>query len=142
MQIRHIGIVSQNIESSLAFYCDLLGGHIARKMEETGSFISSILGQQNVEVTTVKLNLPEGTAQIELLSFLSPQAQGQPATLFSNGLTHFALTVNKLEDLYQRMRQKNISFITEPKLSEDGGAKVCFCQDPNGVYIELVELIG
>jgi catechol 2,3-dioxygenase-like lactoylglutathione lyase family enzyme len=142
MQLRHIGIVSQDIESSLTFYCDLLGGFVARKMEESGHFISMVLGHENVKVTTVKLNLPEGVAQIELLSFLKPQSQGKPASLFSNGLTHFALTVNNLNNLYQKMIQKNVPFVTEPQLSKDGLAKVCFCQDPNGVYIELVELLN
>jgi catechol 2,3-dioxygenase-like lactoylglutathione lyase family enzyme len=142
MQLRHIGIVTQNIESSLAFYCDLLGGFVSRKMEESGSFISMVLGRKSVEVTTIKLNLPEGEAQIELLSFLNPRSQGEAVDLFSNGLTHFALTVNSLDNLHKKMIQRNVPFITEPQLSKDGFAKVCFCRDPNGVYIELVELVN
>jgi catechol 2,3-dioxygenase-like lactoylglutathione lyase family enzyme len=142
MQVRHLGIVSQDLDRSLSFYCDLLGGSISKKMEESGSFISAILGHENIEVTTIKLNLPEGVVQIELLSFLNPRSHGESSSLFSNGLTHFALTVNNLRNLYEKMIQKNVPFITEPKLSQDGLARVCFCQDPNGVYIELVELVN
>ena len=142
MQIRHIGIVTQDIRSSINFYCDLLGGNISRKMEESGSFISTVLGKKNVEVTTIKLNFYESVTQLELLSFTNPKVQGKPSDLFSSGLTHFAMTVKDLMGLYQRMLEKGISFITEPLLSEDGLARVCFCQDPNGVYIELVELLS
>ena len=43
--------------------------------------------------------------------------------------------------LYAKLSTKKISFISKPLISEDQKAKVCFCLDPNGVYIELVEII-
>lgn len=142
MQLRHIGIVCQNLEKSLKFYCHFLGGTIERQMEESGTFIETILGKKSVKVTTVKLDLLGGGAQLELLFFKDLSNSERNDDLFSTGLTHFALKVSKLDRLHKEMQEAGVFFISEPQISEDGLAKVCFCRDPSGVYIELVELMN
>lgn len=142
MELRHVGIVCKDLEESLKFYCDSLGCTVARRMHESGRFISKILGAPQAEVITVKLVLPAGNGQIELLSFIQPESNEISSNLFNIGVTHFALKVQQIDALYKKMKQGGISFLCSPEISEDGMAKVCFCQDPNGVYIELVEIIG
>lgn len=141
MQVRHIGIVCKNIDESLFFYKDLLGCSVVRDMNEDGFFISTVLNHENVNVRTIKLALPKGETQVELLSFQSPSSFGEPVSIFNHGLSHFALKVDSVNDLYERLKNHQTSFISSPQLSEDRKAKVCFCKDPNGVFLELVEII-
>ena len=39
------------------------------------------------------------------------------------------------------MKKENIEFINKPIITLDNKAKVAFCKDPNGCFIELVELL-
>lgn len=141
MQLRHIGIVTSDLDKSLDFYKRWFGCFVSRAMNESGDFISEILGYDNAEVKTVKISFPEGESQLELLSFQNPKIRDSHSTLTSSGLTHFAIKTVNLNQLYQEMLGSGISFISEPKKSVDGAAKVCFCKAPDNVYIELVELL-
>ena len=70
-EIRHIGIVVNNMENSLKFYRDLLGLKIIRDMDEHGDYIDNMLSLNNVQVITVKLSADIGNTLIELLDFKS-----------------------------------------------------------------------
>ncbi|HWY61200.1 MAG TPA: VOC family protein [Rhizomicrobium sp.] len=137
--LRHAGIVVSDLDRALYFYCDLLGLTLARRMQESGPFVSSILGMENVEVETAKLAGEDGS-QLELLAFIQPVADlAPPPSLIRRGPTHIALTVRNLDSLYARMAAQGVNFTTAPRVSVDGGAKVTFCRDPDGTYLELVE---
>ena len=44
VNLRHVGIVSGNLSKSIRFYKDVLGFKIIKKMDETGSNLSKIMG--------------------------------------------------------------------------------------------------
>jgi hypothetical protein len=43
--------------------------------------------------------------------------------------------------MYQRLKNAGIEIISEPLLSSDKTAKVFFCIEPNGIRVELVEIV-
>lgn len=138
--LRHFGLVVQDLEVSLHFYCVLLGMGVARRMEESGPFLEKILDIPGVKVTTVKLMTSEGTALLELLNFTNPKSEKKKLkSLASAGYTHMSFTVNGLDNLYQHLLAKKVTFLSEPSKSPDGKALVAFCKDPEGNWIELVE---
>ena len=140
MRIRHIGITVKDMNKSLSFYRDTLGFTVAREMDESGPFIDSLSGLKDVKVKTVKLNAPspEG-GMIELLCYQSHNSDVSFENITTCGISHFALTVNNIESLYNKLRKLKIVFNCEPKLSDDGGAIVTFCRDPENNLIELVQ---
>jgi catechol 2,3-dioxygenase-like lactoylglutathione lyase family enzyme len=141
--VRHVGIVVRDADRSLAFYRTLLGLRVEVDQDERGEFIETILGSPGVRVRTVKLSAPEGTTLIELLQFADAEAEvAAPASLQRVGPTHAALTVSGLDDLYTRLTQQGVEFLSPPKVSADGGARVAFCADPDGTMLELVEPVG
>ena len=40
-----------------------------------------------------------------------------------------------------KLKNKGIKFLSEPTVSSEKFAKVCFCIDPNNVRVELVEIL-
>ena len=139
LNIRHVGIVVSNLENSIAFYKDLLGFEIISNTLEPSLFIDKLLGISNSRLTTVKMRLPEGHI-LELLHFQSHQDPDiQIKDLVSVGITHFALTVKNIELLYTKLMNLGVEFICPPEKSPNGFAKVTFCTDPEGNYIELVQ---
>jgi catechol 2,3-dioxygenase-like lactoylglutathione lyase family enzyme len=140
---RHFGIVVSDLDGALAFYRDLLGLKEVRRMEESGTFIETVLALPDARVTTVKLEASPGGVQIELLQFHShPAAAMAPRPAYELGPTHLALTVDDLDTLHRRMVAAGLPFLSPPQRSVDGRARVAFCRDPEGTLLELVEVVS
>ncbi len=139
-EVRHVGIVVNNMENSLKFYQDLLGFKIIRDMDEHGIYINNMLSLDNVQVRTVKLSAGTGNTLIELLDFKSHD-DNDIRNFYTIGASHVALTVDNLEDLYKHLTKNNVKFNAPPQKSPDGLVKVTFCNDPDGTPIELVEIL-
>lgn len=138
--IRHFGIVVENLEQSLHFYRDLLGLEIKRDMQEEGKFIDTILGLKNVRVHTVKMISQNGDTLVELLEYASHKGKKRESyQMFDLGASHSAFTVGNVDEEYKRLKKQGIAFTCEPQVSPDGKAKVTFCFDPDGVPVELVQ---
>lgn len=138
--LRHFGLVVRNLDKSLEFYCGALGMRVVRRMEESGGFLDTILADNQVKVTTVKLGAAEGSALLELLHFQVPLAKESGwSSLFQTGATHFALTVKDLRKLHISLEAHGAEFLSAPQSSPDGRALVCFGRDPEGNLIEFVE---
>ncbi len=139
--IRHVGLVVADLEKSLKFWCDTMGFVVSRQMEESGPHIDAIMGLKDVRVTTAKLAAPDGNL-LELLCFHShpdkPQWEGKP---YSTGFTHIALTVQDLDETLRRLKLVGATVPEEPQLSPDGQVKVIYASGPEGVLLELVEVI-
>ena len=137
LNIRHTGIVVTDMQKSIDFY-ESLGFEIKKDMIESGPYIDSLLSMDGGEVNTVKMSLRDG-GMVELLHFKNHQEEPTPSSLTNIGCTHFAMTVDNLEETYNNLVMSGVEFVSEPQFSPDGFARVVFCKDPDGTFIELVE---
>jgi catechol 2,3-dioxygenase-like lactoylglutathione lyase family enzyme len=139
--LRHTGLVIRDIDKAFYFYRDLLGFSVFKDAFETGPFIEHILGLPGIKVRTIKMHCgKEGL--LELLYFDNvPAAVPGQKQLTQQGFTHIALTVDNISRLYDQLIKAGIVFVSVPKVSPDGHAKVAFCRDLEGNYLELVEEI-
>jgi catechol 2,3-dioxygenase-like lactoylglutathione lyase family enzyme len=140
-QIRHTGLVVANLQTALHFWCDVLGFRVVRQMDEFGPHMDDMMGLKNVRVTTVKLVAPD-ERMIELLHFQShpdrPVWEGRP---YSTGFTHLAMTVEDLDASCEKLNREGVVFDAPPQLSPDGTVKVTYGKGPEGVLLELVEVL-
>jgi len=138
ISVRHVGIVVTDLKAALYFYCDLLGLKEAPVKVEAGPFLEGLLAFDKAHVHTVKLTAFEGPTLVELLAFDEPRPL--PKTpLNAVGPTHIALTVDDLQNMYERLLKAGVPFNAPPRQTPDGLAVVAYCQDPDGTFIELVE---
>ncbi len=137
--VRHTGLVVQDWQRALHFWCDLLGFKVATQMEESGPHIDAMMALADVQVRTAKLRAPDGQL-IELLHFKThadtPRWTGSAC---STGFTHVALTVSDIAKAYERLSTAGVEFNAPPQLSPDGKVKVTYCRGPEGVLLELVQ---
>lgn len=139
--LRHVGIVVKDMEKALYFYRDLLGFKIVKKMQESGNYIDALCGVKNISVITVKLSADDNNS-IELLYFNSPVSKNNEARgLTDTGFSHISCTVKNIDAIYERLSKTGIRFNSLPQVSSDGYAKVVFCRDPEGNFIEFVEML-
>ena len=138
MKLRHVGITVTNLEQSLRFYRDLLGCEVVCEMDESGKHIDNFSALTDVDVRTVKMKT-KSEGMIELLFYRSHKKSPEKRQIVNIGCSHFALTVENLEQLYDKLIEQGYAVHCEPQYSPDGKVKLTFCQDPDGTLIELVE---
>lgn len=140
--IRHTGIVVADLDRVLSFWRDVLGFRITQRMEESGQYLDAVMGLKNARATTIKLAAPDGNL-VELLHFHShPDQSAWRGTPFSTGLTHISFTVDDLDSQCARLRDAGVKFFSEPQTSPDGNAKVTYGAGPEGLLLELVEVLN
>ena len=137
--IRHTGIVTDNLSKSLKFYRDLLGFKIKRRTVEKGNTTDALTGFKKTKVETVKLMSPDKNSMIELLNYKSPTLKKKYYKVFRVGISHMAFSVYDLKKTYKKLIKKKIYFKCKPKLSADGKVILTFCRAPEGTWIELVQ---
>ena len=139
--IRHTGLVVSDLDRALHFWCDVLGFKLARRMDESGPYIDAMMGLKNVRVTTAKLTAPDG-GMLELLKFHShPDQPGWTGQPYSTGFTHIALTVDDLDAIMPGLIEAGVTFPDTPQVSPDGYSKVSYARGPEGVLLELVQVM-
>ena len=139
--IRHTGIVVADLKRALSFWRDLLGFRVVRQMEESGPYIDAMLGLKDTKVTTVKLAAPDGNL-VELLHFHSnPDRSRWPGTPYSTGLTHLAFTVDDIDAECARLSEAGVEFSAPPQTSPDGAVRVTYGSGPEGLLLELVQVL-
>lgn len=139
--IRHIGITVKDLDQAIDFYQGILGFKVVKRMNEQGKFIDYLSGLKNVDVTTVKMAADDGNL-IELLFYHShPCLTDERKRLTEIGLSHIAFTVEDITEEYNKLKKAGVKFNSAPKVSPDKYAKVAFFRDPEGNFIELVEVL-
>tara|TARA_B100001123_G_scaffold227713_1_gene256239 strand:+ start:557 stop:994 length:438 start_codon:yes stop_codon:yes gene_type:complete len=139
--IRHTGIVVSNMERAVEFYRDVLGMTVWADFRDDSQFVQNATDVPNANIWMVKLKAEDGVS-IELLQYLShPQEIPPPQRSCDVGCNHVALQVDDLEAMHEKLTAAGIRFHAPPAVSSDGGAKMAYCRDPEGVILELVELL-
>ena len=139
--VRHTGIVVRDLELMSTFYRNLGFTDEAKAIEE-GSFIDQVTGLDNVRVEWIKMRSPDGYL-IEMLQYHSHPITTEVKKAGSNqlGCSHIALTVFDINSAIKQVVALGGSLVNKPVESNDGAVKVSYCHDPEGILIELVEVI-
>ena len=92
----------------------------------------------------VYLGLGDGRHSVELLKYLNPPGRKvPPVNRIDVGATHLGFIVEGLEELYQELNAKGVSFLTPPAYREIpsafGNQRLCLLQDPDGNWLEFLE---
>lgn len=137
---RHTGIIVSNMAKSVNFYCDILGFEKIQEFTDDSEYINNITGIVNGVAHFVKLKMRDGTV-LELLEYPSHPSDPHNLSILNVGICHIALQVDSIDLAYEHLKSCGIKVLSKPTLSSEGFAKVFFCLDPDGVRVEMVEII-
>tara|TARA_B100000989_G_C19501960_1_gene454680 strand:- start:280 stop:708 length:429 start_codon:yes stop_codon:yes gene_type:complete len=141
VEIRHTGIVTDNLNKSLRFWCDLLGFKIKKNQIEKGNLLDQIFNYKKVKVKTIKLSDNKKNL-IEILYFYNaPKIKKKKIKPYNIGMTHLSITVKNINNLYTKLLKNKIRFNSAPQISQDGNVIMTYCMTPEGYYLELVEVL-
>lgn len=118
-ELNHVGIKTADMEASIGFYQNVLGGTIvrdAKSRDGLSRFVYIQLGQGIVELIT----------------------SNDPA---DQGYVHVAFLLDGavLDQSYEKLSQMGIEFPVKPKTAGSGDGRLAFFHDPCGVLVEMIE---
>jgi len=135
----HVGISVRSLESSMRFYCDLLGLERVGEIERfEGELYGKILALPGASGRVALLKSAD--IQVELFEFATPRPRQADAQrpVCDHGITHFAIKVADIRSAYARLSAAGVPFHCEPL--DMGGIWATYGRDPDGNVFELVEL--
>jgi len=134
----HLAISVRDLEQALRFYRDMLGFEVDWDMDHRyGEAMSKVVGMPHADSHIIMLK-GYGT-KLELFKYYSPAGEvSGPKRQCDFGITHFALSVKNIHEIYDRLSKAGVEFNCPPQDLRPG---VCatYMKDPEGVTIELVE---
>lgn len=138
-RIHHTGILVNDIEKLLPFYCDVLGMEVAQDVGILdGSDVVNVFGGRLSKVRIVMLRKGD-----QILEFIQPvEPPGKPLSddiqYGEVGQTHLALQVDNVESAYKSLAEKGARFICAPQ-ENAGDMKFFYLRDPEGHYLEIFQ---
>ena len=140
--IGHTGIVVSDMEHTLRFYRDLLGLEVWSDVTDNSELVQAITGVEGADLWMIKLKAPDG-GSVELLKYRShPQDVPPPRRSCDVGINHIAIQVDDIDAVHRKLESEGITFHAPPIVSASRGAKLTYCRDPEGVIVELIEVLG
>lgn len=139
-RLDHINIVVSRLEEAREFFLRL--GFVERDQAElAGDWISAIVGLKDVQARYVALELPGSVTRVELIEYLSPPTEADPAIGRANrlGFRHLAFAVPDIEAEVARLQAEGISFLSEIKTFAKTGKKLVYFYGPDSILLELAE---
>jgi catechol 2,3-dioxygenase-like lactoylglutathione lyase family enzyme len=140
--VDHFAVTVSDTERALEFYVGKLGLKQVEQHQLEGDGCDEVCGHKGTRAQSTRL-IAEGTPDIliDLLELFEPQLEPLLPPFDAVGSCHFALTVDDLPGAVKELESKGVEFTSAPVAFEitSGTVTVCFCKDPDGNYVELME---
>ena len=137
-RINHTGLVVREMDRSVAFYRDALGMEVVDTRERNGGAIEHLVGYSPCHLKAVDLAVGDGSV-LELLQYVAPPPAERPTEERSAlGASHVAFDVVDINGTYEKLLRNGARKLNPP-IQVAPGKWVCYLQDPDGNWIELIE---
>ncbi len=133
LEIRHYGIVVQDLNEALNFYVGLLNFKLISIEQLSGEICSGLL-DLSCGITCYKLQLTPQEPLLEL--YVLKDTWREPSI---RSLNHIAITVENISECFNIIKNKNL--LVSNEIYEISGYQLFFGKDPDGNRVEFVERI-
>ena len=137
----HTSFSVSDIDRSLAFFRDALGGEVTSKGPRSPALIQAITGVEGAEVLIAYVRGPGHS--IELIEYIKPETRSsvrpQPC---DTGFSHIAYDVDDIDAVIKAARDHSVEPIGPVVAIDQGpnrGSRVAYLRDPDGITIEFIE---
>lgn len=140
-RIDHVGVIVNDLPAAKEFFLDV-GLEVKGEWEMEGELMGYAVGLNDAKVACVGLGTSEGQTWIELIKFYSPSNEKDSQQPFANtlGIRHIAFTVEDIEAVVAKLKNKGTEIFSEIQQYEDS-YKLCYVRGPEGIILELGEKI-
>lgn len=140
-RMNHTGFIVADLDKSVDFYTNVMGLKIVRRIERDGGPISQVLAYPDTHIKAALLGLEGEEGHIlELIQYINPQSAERPteerAVL---GASHLAFNVTDMQATFAKLLEAGAKELNAP-VEVSPGRIVCYLQDPDGNWIELLDI--
>ena len=140
--IHHPSLATGDLDALLPFYRDLLGFEVISSFGwEAGSDLSDLAGSiTGVAGSTARsAMLKAGNAFLEIFEYTQPMSTRSDTPALSNkGIAHICFDSDDVLADHARLCASGVIFNSTP--TDVGPMRVCYCQDPDGNFVELQQI--
>ena len=142
----HTGFVVRDLAKSIAFYTDVIGLSLLRQAENSSEALAKVVGYPKIHVKIASFGLGKGH-QLGLLQYVVPSSVEVHVEPKDLGASHLAFIVEDIEAFHQEKSQKGLRCISPPiyfsmgDKGRYGNGKSFYAQDPDGNWLEFIELM-
>lgn len=144
IRLDHVGFGVTDMDRSVTFYKDILGFNKVIYDIEGESAMSKLVGEP-LRRRLVMLHNENDGGCIELIQAFPP-FKARPLSLESRwgdiGLMEMGVEVKDIDKVCQTLVEKKVRFICAPGPVKQLNAKHAYIRDPDGLMIELIELLS
>jgi catechol 2,3-dioxygenase-like lactoylglutathione lyase family enzyme len=142
----HLAVNSTDLDRSVAFYTRL-GFQVAADRTVRNEKVKEAFAVPSGDLRFVHLRLgddPNATL-LDIVQWFDPSTADSPGTppQHQRGITRFAVLTEDTERVYRELSADGVEFLTKPTtvMTPEGGWKVCLAVDPDGVIVQITELL-
>lgn len=150
IQMRHVGIYVHDLNKVSEFYSKVFNMRsVCQNLSQTDDIIHELLeeygGGKIIKTTKLITEYGELIGNDDMLELIEiddskdvaiPTIENQ--YIWHTGCMHIAFGVPELNDVVEKVRAAGGQVCTSIR-SSGGGNRWCFCRDPEGNWIELIE---
>ncbi len=137
--VAHTGITVSNMEHSIAFFRDVLGGTATDPTLYTDPIFERITGVEQAHIKIAYVDLPGH--RLELLEYVKPDNRKVSELMpCDSGHLHLSLLVENIDDLVREMAAAGFEQAGPiQKVEADGGFKAIYTYGFDRLVIELMD---
>jgi lactoylglutathione lyase len=138
--LNHCGIQVADLERSIAFYEQLLGGEVAARWVKDNETVHRLAGYPGLEVHGAALRIPGSDIVFEILEYRNVERTPVDPATANPGTGHLCFYVDDLQSLYERLSSRGVTFISPPLPATSAPhRRVVYLIDPDGIRVELIQ---
>jgi len=137
----HTGIVVDDLDRMVSFYCGDLGLIELNRVESIAPLEGNHTGIPGSRRTLVFVGFEEGH-RIELVKYHEPVSAGRDDDMTRLGTNHICFNVEDIEKTHADLSLKEIEFVTDPIISFSSSGNrhgIVYARDPEGNWLEFIE---
>jgi glyoxylase I family protein len=146
----HTSFTVSDIERSVRFYTDVLGGKLTRRWERTGPEIQQIVGVKGAHLKMALIQI--GSLNLELIQYAGGGAAAIKPTINQPGTAHVGFSVDDVDKFAAQLRSKGVKFYgtlasvpppgSPPGTKPPPGARAVYFADPDGITLEITQALS